>query len=193
MGLQNLKKLMTFNFKTPVAILGYGTEGQSALHFLQKQGVTNITVCDEKEGIEVPEEIKTKLGPDAFDNLSEFQTIFRSPGVHYNLPAIQQARDEMRMVTSMTNLTVEIASERLTAITGSNGKTTTTGITESILRKHYNDKVIVGGNDRKPELEQAIEKTDEAILLEVSSFQFADLKKSPHIAAVLNITPNHMD
>jgi UDP-N-acetylmuramoylalanine--D-glutamate ligase len=186
-------ELMKFEFETPIVILGYGTEGKSAFQFLKNQGIKDITICDEKENIETPEGIKTKLGPKAFEDLSEFKTIFRSPGVHYDLPAIQEARDRMIPVTSMTNLTLEIGRDHLTAITGSNGKTTTTGMTEAILKKHYNNKVVVGGNDRQPALEEAMEKPDEPILLEVSSFQFADLKQSPHISAILNITPNHMD
>jgi UDP-N-acetylmuramoylalanine--D-glutamate ligase len=97
------------------------------------------------------------------------------------------------LVTSMTQLTLEVGAKRLTAITGSNGKTTTTALIAEILKKHYGDKIIVGGNDRKPTVEEAIDNPNWPILMEVSSFQFADAKASPHISAVLNITPNHMD
>ena len=64
---------------------------------------------------------------------------------------------------------------------------------DKILTAHYKGKIIVGGNDRKPVLQEVIKQNKEPVLMEVSSFQFADLQKSPHISAILNITPNHMD
>ncbi|MBU0705729.1 UDP-N-acetylmuramoyl-L-alanine--D-glutamate ligase [Patescibacteria group bacterium] len=178
--------------KPPVAILGFGVEGQSAFEFLKTQNISDITICDEKESVELPADTKSQLGPSAFDDLTIFQTIIRSPGVRYNLPGILKAKTAGRIVTSMTELTLETAANRLTAVTGSNGKTTTTGMIERILRAHYGNEIIVGGNDRKPVLEEALSKPW-PILLEVSSFQFADLKMSPHISVVLNITPNHLD
>ncbi len=184
---------MKIQIKTPVAILGFGVEGQAALDFLQAQNISDITICDEKESVELPGEIKSQLGENAFVNLTEFKTIIRSPGVHYDLPGIKQAKESGSTITSMTELTLEVAEDRITAITGSNGKTTTVAMLEKILKAHYKDKIIVGGNDRKPVLQEAIKRSDEPILMEVSSFQFADIQQSPHISAVLNITPNHLD
>lgn len=179
--------------KPPVAILGFGVEGHAAFDFLQSQNISDITICDESGLIELPKNTKSQLGPSAFDDLSEFQTIIRSPGVRYNLPAIQKAREEKRTVTSMTRLTLDVARDRITAISGSNGKTTTVAMLDAILKAHYKNKIIVGGNDRKPILQEAVKRPNELILMEVSSFQFADLEQSPHISAVLNITPNHLD
>lgn len=178
--------------KPPVAILGYGIEGQYAHEFLKTLNISDITICDEKESVEIPAEKKSILGTKAFSDLSGFTTIIRSPGVRYNLPGILEARDAGATVTSMTELTLETAAHRLTAVTGSNGKTTTTAMIDAILRAHYNDQVIVGGNDRTPVLDEVLKK-DWPVLLEVSSFQFADLQISPHISVILNITPNHMD
>ena len=179
--------------KEPVAILGFGTEGQEAYKFLKKQGINDITVCDEKEDAQVPEGVKKHLGEFAFNDLSGYQTIIRSPGVRYDLIPLQLAKDAGSNITSMTKLTLELAYDRITAITGTNGKTTTTAMCEQILRAHYGDKLIVGGNDRKPILQEAIDGPERPILIESSSFQFADLTTSPYIAAVLNITPNHLD
>ena len=179
--------------KPPVAILGFGVEGQYAFDFLKAQGISDITICDENESLGLPEKTKNRLGPSAFEDLSGFQTIIRSPGVHYNLPAIETVRKEGHIVTSMTELTLEEAADRMTAVTGSNGKTTTVAMLEKILKAHYKDKIIVGGNDRVPTLGEAIKRKKEPVLMEVSSFQFADLEMSPHISAILNITPNHMD
>ncbi len=169
------------NLKLPIAILGFGVEGKYAAEFLKKQGAKDVAMLDQKEN------------PAAFDDLSGFSTIIRSPGVHYNLPGIVLARESGALVTSMTQLTLEAARDRVTAITGSNGKTTTTALTGAILRAHYGKEFITGGNDSQPVLGEALGHSDWPILLEVSSFQFADVTLSPHISAVLNITPNHMD
>lgn len=187
------KMIKTLALNGPFAILGFGDEGQSGLEFLQKQGFSDITICDQKEKVEVPEGVKVRLGKDAFENLSQFKTIIRSPGVYYKLPGILEAKAKGALVTSMTEMTLEVGRDRLTAITGSNGKTTTTGMIDAILTRHYDGKNIVGGNDRLPVLQRALEHPEQPILMEVSSFQFADLKLSPHISGVLNIKPNHMD
>jgi UDP-N-acetylmuramoylalanine--D-glutamate ligase len=183
-----------------VAILGFGTEGQAALKFLVGLGVTDLTICDEKEKLDAPElgaevsgKVTFRLGKGAFETLTDFRTVIRSPGVRYDLPSLKEAREAGVNVTSMTKLTLEYASERVTAITGTNGKTTTTALTAAILGAHYGDALIVGGNDRRPILEEALKDTHRPILIEASSFQFADLHHSPYIAAVLNITPNHLD
>ena len=178
---------------SPITILGFGNEGQYAYEFLKKRGYDDLTICDENEAVELPEDVKKKIGVAAFEDLTEFKTIIRSPGIHYNLPGIVAAKDAGCLVTSMTEITLEIGRERMTAITGSNGKTTTTGMLDAILTAHYENEIIMGGNDRNPVLEAALEHSDWPILMEVSSFQFADLQMSPHIAGVLNIKPNHMD
>lgn len=184
---------MKINLETPIAILGFGTEGQAAFDFLKSQEIENITLCDQNEKMEHIEGVKCHFQKDAFKDLSNFRTIIRSPGIRYDLPSIQQAHEMGCNVTSMTKLTLEIAFDRVTAITGTNGKTTTTALVDQILTAHYGDRLIVGGNDRQPVLQQAIEHEKDPILIEASSFQFEDLKTSPYIAAILNITPNHLD
>jgi UDP-N-acetylmuramoylalanine--D-glutamate ligase len=183
---------MKIDIKSPVAILGFGVEGQCALSYLEKRGIKDITICNENN-----------LSPESadhyprqqsnFNNLNAFSTIIRSPGVYYKRPEIIKAREEGATVTSMTELAMEIAKERVTAITGSNGKTTTTALIGETLKKHYDNKVIVGGNDRKPVVQEAEDHPGWPIVMEVSSFQFSDIQMSPHISAILNITPNHMD
>lgn len=184
---------MKTEINTPVAILGFGVEGRSAYDFLKSLNVSDVTVCDENKDTEVPKGAAARLGKGAFEDLDQFKTIFRSPGVHYDLPGIKDARTAGARITSMTELTLEQGRERLTAITGSNGKTSTVAMLEQILRAHYKDKIIVGGNDRRPVLQEIINQPDLPILMEVSSFQFADIEMSPHISAILNITPNHLD
>lgn len=179
--------------ESPVAILGFGNEGQYALDFLMSQEVKDITVCDEKADIKVPEGIKILSGENAFSDFTSFSTVIRSPGVNNKLKSLAEAADSGVIVTSLTQLTMEACSERVTAITGTNGKTTTTALCEQILSAHYGSRLIVGGNDRKPVLKQVLEHEKDPVLMEVSSFQFADLTVSPYISAILNITPNHLD
>ncbi len=184
--------------KPPVAILGFGVEGKAALEFLESRGIKDITICDENEVAQnafvIPSEIEGSMRfQNDFNNLEQFKFLIRSPGVHYNRPEIEEAKKAGTIVTSMTELILEAAKDRITAVTGSNGKTTTTTLLGEILKKHYKNKVIIGGNDRKPVLMEALNHPNTPIVLEVSSFQFADIHTSPHIAAVLNITPNHMD
>ncbi len=184
---------MKNKLQEPIAILGFGTEGKSALDFLQSQGIKDIVICDEKPDLDIPQGIKVRLGDMAFDGLTDFKTIIRSPGVQPNLQSLQEAHELGCNVTSLTKLTLEFASDRVTAVTGTNGKTTTVALCEQILSAHYGKRLIVGGNDRYPVISKAIKHPDQPILMEVSSFQFVDLKTSPYIAAVLNITPNHLD
>lgn len=184
---------MNFKLRTPIAILGFGTEGQAALEFLNQQGLHDITICDQNEKLPIPKSCQGQLGKHYLKDLNRFKTVIRSPGVPFYAPEIQEARRTGVHFTSMTWLTMEVASERTTAITGSNGKTTTTALTAEILGRHYGKRLIVGGNDRTPILTEALHRPNDPILLEASSFQFIDLSISPYITAILNITPNHMD
>jgi len=187
---------MKIEIKSPVAILGFGVEGQCALAYLKKMGIKDVTICDENN---LPaESARRSLGEGGrqqknFNNLNVFSAIIRSPGVYYKHPEIIKAREEGVTVTSMTELAMEIAKGRITAITGSNGKTTTTALVGEILKKHHDSKVIIGGNDRKPVVQDAEDHPDWPIVMEVSSFQFSDIHTSPHVAAILNITPHHLD
>jgi len=188
-----MKPSENFNLQPPIAILGFGTEGQDALTFLRSQKITDITVCDQKSDLQLPKGIKSKLGKEAFFDLDRFRTIIRSPGVRTFEPGIQQAIATGSLVTSMTKLTLDAAGERVTAITGTNGKTTTTALAGQILSAHYGGKFIMGGNGKKPVLQEALDHPTWPILIEASSFQFHDAKKSPYIAVVTNITPDHLN
>lgn len=189
----NTQNKLPFNLNPPFAVLGYGVEGQYAVEFLMNHNLGPITVFDQRSLADLPEGMHFKRVEKDWGDLTQFGTIFRSPGVHYHLPEIQEARELGIQITSLTELTFEYARNHTTAITGSNGKTTTTNLTAHLLKQKYGDRMILGGNDHVPVLQQVLNKPIEPVLMEVSSFQFADLKISPHIAAILNITPNHLD
>jgi len=184
---------MNLNLQSPIAILGFGAEGQDALRFLQGQGIADITICDQKADLEIPKGVKSNLGKEAFEDLSDFRTLIRSPGVRLDTPSLKEAIDSGCVVTSMTKLTLDVAGERVTAVTGSNGKTTTVALAGQILAAHYGNKFIMGGNGKKPVLQEVLDHPTWPILIEASSFQFHDAKKSPYVAAVTNITPDHLN
>ncbi len=190
--MNKLKKL-PFELKPPLAVLGYGAEGRYAVSFLLKNGLGPITVFDQKPQQDVPAGVEFQLCGKDWEPLEAFGTVLRSPGVHYDLPRLRQAKDAGAQVTSLTDLSFQVARSRITAITGSNGKTTTTNLTAHLLSRRYGEKLILGGNDHQPILDRLIQDPDSPAVMEVSSFQFADLRVSPGIAAILNITPNHLD
>jgi UDP-N-acetylmuramoylalanine--D-glutamate ligase len=119
--------------------------------------------------------------------------LYVSPGVPEDNPVYRAAREAGLPVRSMTTLFFDLCPGRIIGITGSSGKTTTTGLIGQILREAGRD-VVVGGNiglsmlDLLPSVGPGT-----TVVLELSSFQLQLLKRSPHVAVVTNITPNHLD
>ncbi len=179
-----------------IAILGYGVEGKSARLFLRKKFPKAIIEIRDK-----------KNGPDYLKDLGEFDMIVRSPGVPYMLPEIQRAEKRGVMISSATKLFLhEFQREQngrptsiwtldvhMVGITGTKGKGTTASMLLSIL-KTAKRKVFLVGNIGVPML-SIIPKISRGtvIIVELSSFQLQDLEESPHIAAILEIAPDHQD
>lgn len=111
----------------------------------------------------------------------------------YYLPQLQQARKRGAVVTSEMEVFFAMCAARIIAVTGSDGKTTTTTIIAKLLEKQGH-KVWTGGNIGKPLLPcvQNISPQDFAVV-ELSSFQLISMRQSPHIAVVTNVAPNHLD
>ncbi|MCL4544937.1 MAG: UDP-N-acetylmuramoyl-L-alanine--D-glutamate ligase [Chloroflexi bacterium] len=119
--------------------------------------------------------------------------VFVSPGVPQQLDALVQARAAGVPVSSETQLFFELCRGHIAGITGSSGKTTTTALTGEMLRR-AGLTVHVGGNIGAPLIEKVDDiGPDHWVVLEMSSFQLETLPYSPQLAAVLNITPNHLD
>lgn len=132
------------------------------------------------------------LGEDYLRDLTQ-DIIFRTPGMKYTLPQLTEARKRGCAVTSEMELFFELCPCRLYAVTGSDGKTTTTTIISEFL-KGEGKTVHLGGNIGKPLLPEifSIRETDVAVA-ELSSFQLISMRESPDVAVVTNLSPNHLD
>ncbi len=184
-----------------VTVVGLAREGVSLVRFLAGLGA-HVTANDKAAEDSVPRptlEMLEQLGVEGVfgGHPSELflgsDVVFVSPGVPQQLDAIVQARAAGIPVSSETQLFFEVCQGRILGITGSSGKTTTTALTGEMLRR-AGMTVYVGGNIGAPLIERVGEiAPDEWVVLEMSSFQLETLPYSPRVAAVLNITPNHLD
>ncbi len=136
--------------------------------------------------------VKLVLGESYLDDLSG-DIIFKTPGMRYDNPAILAAKEQGSIITSEMEVFFEICPANLIAVTGSDGKTTTTTLIYTML-KEAGYTAHLGGNIGTPLMTKAEEMNDgDYAVLELSSFQLHTMKKSPHIAVITNITPNHLD
>lgn len=165
-----------------VAILGLGREGKAILKFLKKTQPKQKSVILDK-----------KRDPKYLSRLKDFDVIYRSPGVPYNLPQIQQALKSGVKFSSATGLFFEHAKGTIIGITGTKGKSTTSTLLYQALKNAGRDAYL-GGNIGKPAIEFLPKlKKNSITVLELSSFQLQDLKKSPTIAVLLDVFPDHLD
>ena len=180
-----------------VAVIGIGVSNQPLLELLCKAGV-DVTVCDKKGRAALgplAEELekagcKLRLGPDYLEGLDQ-DIIFRTPGVHPRY--LETARAKGSEITSEMEVFFQVCPCPIIAVTGSDGKTTTTTIIARLLQA-AGHTVHLGGNIGHPLLSEAdgIQPTDWAVV-ELSSFQLLTMKQSPHIAVLTNLAPNHLD
>ncbi len=132
------------------------------------------------------------LGEGYLDNL-EVDIIFRTPGMNWNLPELDSARKRGIAVTSEMEVFFDLCPATIFAVTGSDGKTTTTTLIAKMLEAE-GKRVFVGGNIGKPLLPEIENITDEDfVVVELSSFQLISMRKSPDVAVVTNVAPNHLD
>lgn len=176
-----------------LAIVGFGVEGQALLRYFSGKG-HGITVLDRDERLKTPKnsaEIRFRLGPQYLAGLEEFDLVFRSPGIPYLLPEFDRVREKL---TSLTKYFFEKCPCRIVGVTGTKGKGTTASLLYEMMRGGKTAQVFLGGNIGQPPLEFLDDATpQDLVILELSSFQLQDLDRSPHLAVVLGIAPDHMD
>lgn len=182
-----------------VAVIGIGVSNQPLIKLLLDRGVA-VTACDKKDrealGI-VAEQLEAngcrlKLGKDYLEDLTE-DVIFRTPGMRPDLPQLADAVKRGSTLTSEMEVFFEVCPCPKIAVTGSDGKTTTTTIIAELL-KRAGRTVHLGGNIGHPLLADTGEmKPDDIAVLELSSFQLMTMTHSPHIAVITNLAPNHLD
>ncbi len=136
--------------------------------------------------------VQLQLGDGYLENLNE-EIIFRTPGMRYTLPELEAARQRGAAVTSEIEVFFDLCPCKIFAVTGSDGKTTTTTIISEMLKAAGKTVHLGGniGNPLLPEIESI--QPDDVAVVELSSFQLISMRRSPDIAVVTNITPNHLD
>ena len=182
-----------------VAVIGIGVSNRPLIQLLCRRGVA-VTACDRKsrEALgAIGDELETmgaglRLGPDYLKDLTE-DVIFRTPGMRPDLPELTAAVARGSLLTSEMEVFFEVCPCPKIAVTGSDGKTTTTTIIAELL-KRAGRTVHLGGNIGHPLLAETGEMDPgDVAVLELSSFQLMTMTHSPHIAVVTNLAPNHLD
>lgn len=182
-----------------VAVIGIGVSNTPLLRLLLREGIA-VTACDRSDRAKLgalAEELEAagavlRLGDGYLQDLDQ-DVIFRTPGLRPDVPELEAARARGSVITSEMEVFFQVCPCPIIAVTGSDGKTTTTTIIAELLRA-AGHTVHVGGNIGHPLLAEAgsIRPTDWAVL-ELSSFQLMTMTRSPRIAVLTNLAPNHLD
>lgn len=189
------------NVDVKIAVLGLGKEGLDLLKFLSKSriklvGLDNKTARQLGKDYIIIKKLASNLclGAKYLDCLTDFDIVFRSPGVPLNLPQIKRAKKCGVVFSSLIQLFFDLCPARIIGITGTKGKSTTASLIYHILKGQISGKVYLGGNIGRPPLSFLPKLTKkDLVVLELSSFQLEDLTKSPQLAVILDITPEHLD
>lgn len=196
--------------KERVAVLGLGISNAALLRFLKDAGTKEVIAFDKNDTEALRKAAaeyqaqgliqEAVLGEGYLDALAAgaFDRIFKSPIIRPDVPQLLQAVEKGAVLTSEMEAFMSMCPCKMFAITGSDGKTTTTTLVSKLLEAHFtgnpDTKIWLGGNIGTPLIAEIgnIRETDR-VVLELSSFQLMTLSVSPHVAVITNITPNHLD
>lgn len=182
-----------------VAVLGLGVSNRPLVRLLLEYGA-NVIGGDRTPREKLDHEVleleklgcRLYLGEDFYEGMSA-QVAFRTPGMHPNSPAVHHLRERGAVITSEMEAFFEVCPCQIIAVTGSDGKTTTTTLISEML-KAAGKKVWLGGNIGTPLLPLTRQmKQEDFAVVELSSFQLMDMAQSPSRAVVTNLAPNHLD
>ncbi len=184
-----------------IAVLGLGKEGLDLLRFLNKLKIkpvgldAQIIPPMDKQYKDLRRRTSDlRLGAAYLDDLTDFDLVFRSPGVPLQLTPLKKAKRQGVNFSSLTQLFFDLCPAKIVGITGTKGKSTTTALTHHLLKTGLAGKAYFGGNIGYPPLSLLPKLTkQDTVILELSSFQLEDATKSPHIAVVLNVVPEHLN
>jgi UDP-N-acetylmuramoylalanine--D-glutamate ligase len=181
-------------------VVGLAREGTDLVRFLAGEGA-DVRATDRRSGADLADALAAldgvpasyRLGGHPLEILDGADVVYLSPGVPPELPLAAEARERGLRLSSATELFLERCPAPIVGITGSSGKTTTTALSGEIFAR-AGRRVFVGGNIGVPLLGRLGDIDPDAwVVLELSSFQLEPLRRSPHVAAITNITPNHLD
>ncbi len=182
-----------------VAICGIGKNNRPVIRQFLAAGA-RVIACDRRTRDQLAEATELEqegavlhLGEGYLDGLDEATLILRTPGMKPYLPPFERARARGIPVSSEMELFFDLCPAPIYAVTGSDGKTTTTTIIAGLLDA-AGKKVFLGGNIGRPLLPCIGEiGENDAAVVELSSFQLTRMEQSPHVAVVTNVAPNHLD
>ena len=180
-----------------IIVLGLGVSNRPLVRLMLRYGCT-VVGCDRTPREKLDEEVlelerlgcELRLGDTYLDNLAG-DMVFRTPGMHPDNPALNALRASGAEVTSEMDVFFKLCPCTTIAVTGSDGKTTTTTLIAEML-KAAGKTVWLGGNIGTPLLPLLDEmQAEDFAVVELSSFQLMDMQHSSHIAVVTNLAPNH--
>ena len=186
---------------THVLILGAARQGLALARWLSLHGA-HVTLSDmhSEDELRVAREslaeyqIDWALGGHPLELLDATDVLSLSGGVPLTLPIVMEAVKRGIPLSNDSQIFMEVAPCKTIGITGSAGKTTTTTLVGRMAKNAYGDKAYIGGNIGDPLINYVDDmKADDIAILEISSFQLDQMTISPNVAAILNVTPNHLD
>ncbi len=195
----NLEEFKTTVYNKNISVIGLGISNRPLIKYLVKLGA-NVTGFDRRTREQlggIYDEfsalgVRIVLGEDYLDNLSG-EIIFKTPGLRFDHPALLAAKENGSLITSEMEVFFDICPANIIAVTGSDGKTTTTTLIHKMMTA-AGYKTWLGGNIGNPLLTETERmKASDWVILELSSFQLHTMKKSPKIAVITNLSPNHLD
>jgi len=186
-----------------VLVIGAARQGQALARYLSARGAS-VTLNDKREAAQMQHEMQQlaqfniiwALGDHPVSLLDEVDLVCLSGGVPLTLPIIVEAQKRGMQISNDSQIFMESVKAPVIAITGSAGKTTTTTLVGRMAEKaaRFSHKAWVGGNIGRPLIDVVNQiKPQDVVVLEFSSFQLEIMDKSPNVAVILNITPNHLD
>ena len=182
-----------------ILVLGLGVSNRPLVRLLLSYGC-KVTGCDRTSRAKLDAEVLEleqlgcvlRVGENYLEDL-QADLVFRTPGMHPANPALEQLRAAGAKITSEMEVFFEVCPCKLIGVTGSDGKTTTTTLISEML-KAAGKTVWLGGNIGTPLLPLCPQmKAEDCAVVELSSFQLMDMERSPQIAVVTNLAPNHLD
>lgn len=182
-----------------IAVVGLAVSNTPLIRYLVEQGGL-VSVFDQKTAGDLKGylnqlndlKLEYHFGEGYLTSLYGYDYIFVTPGMKKDLPVFQEERSRGAIFSSEIDLFLSNCPGWVVGITGSSGKTTTTTLVGEIAGAEY--ETFVGGNIGRSLIEKLpVISAGSKIILELSSFQLQDLKQSPNLAVITNVTPNHLD
>ncbi|NLU41183.1 MAG: UDP-N-acetylmuramoyl-L-alanine--D-glutamate ligase [Firmicutes bacterium] len=186
--------------KRKIAAIGLGVSNMSVITFLTAAGCS-VTALDRKPAEQLGKEmafleqlgVSCRLGESYLDGLDQFDEIFVSPGVPIHIPQIADAVKAGASLNGEIKLFMRLCGRQVVGITGSAGKTTTTSLLHAMIEGSGRDCVVAGNIGAEVLSRMESIGDDTVVVLELSSFQLQIVDTSPHVGAILNLSPNHLD